>query len=183
MSVSSWIQRHPLLAFVCIAFGWTWSWDTIFFALGLWGTIPITIPRVWGPAMAAFVVIWASEIPLLGWIRRRLDWRVAPAFFLLAVLIPLFITNIEPVIEALGGGSLRYDPPAEINVAVAFTITLAANTFILGGTEELGWRGVLQPRLQQQMSVFTAGLVIGVMWWAWHVPLFFTGGIGEGPGA
>lgn len=177
MSPTSLIRKRPLLAFICVTFGWTWGWDTIFFALGLWDTVPVNAPRVWGPAIAAAVVIWASEISLREWFRRRLDWRVAPVFFVLALLIPLFITNVEPVVEALGGGTLVYDPPlaAEINIAFAFTITVLVQMFLLGGSEEIGWRGVVQPRLQQQMSVFTVGLVIGVVWWVWHLPLFFSG--------
>ena len=188
MSARGWIRSHRLLAFVCIAFGWTWSWDAIFFVLGWWGTIPVTVPRVWGPAIAAFVVIWASEIPLRRWIRRRLDWRVAPVFLMLAVLIPLFITNVQPVVEAIGGGSVVFElpgirtgstAPEEIPLIIGlFFVTIFVQTFLLGGTEEIGWRGVVQPRLQQQMSVFTAGLVIGVVWWAWHLPLVFTDATG-----
>ncbi|WP_275086357.1 CPBP family intramembrane glutamic endopeptidase [Natronorubrum halophilum] len=50
---------------------------------------------------------------------------------------------------------------------------LLANMLVLGGIEELGWRGFLQPRLQERTSVLTAGLLIGVLWWVWHLPLFF----------
>lgn len=180
MSAGGWIRSHRLLAFVCIAFGWTWGWDAIFFVLGLWETIPVSIPRVWGPAIAALVVIWASEIPLRRWIRRRLDWRVVPVFFLLALLIPLFITNVQPVVEAISGGTVVYDPPGDppeelYLLGILLLLTLLGQMFLLGGTEEIGWRGIMQPRLQQQVSVFTAGLVIGVVWWAWHLPLFFTG--------
>lgn len=171
MAGRGWIRRHALLAFGFIAFGWSWGLDVIFFAFGLWETTP-TSPRVWGPAIAAIVVIWASDIPLRTWARRRLNWRVAPGFFLLALLVPLFITNVQPIVEAIGSGALVYDFPAPVYFAGVFILV---NMFVLGGTEEIGWRGVAQPRLQKHMSVFTAGLTIGVVWWAWHLPLFFTG--------
>lgn len=172
MTARRWIQEHPLLAFILIVFGWTWAWDAVFIAFDLWGTVKVSIPRVWGPAIAAFVVIWASDVSLLRWLRRRLHWRLSPWFFLLALLVPLFITNVQPVVEALGGGSLTYRFPGSLYLAVVFIVI---NMFVLGGSEELGWRGVAQPRLQTQMSVFTAGLVIGVFWWVWHLPLFVTG--------
>ena len=172
MTYRSWIQEHPLLAFIFIAFGWTWAWDAVFIAFDLWGTVQVSIPRVWGPAIAAFVVIWASNVSLRRWLHRRLNWRVSTWLFLVALLIPLFITNVQPVVEALGGGSLVYAFPGPLYLAVLFIIV---NMFVLGGSEELGWRGVVQPRLQNQMSVFTTGLVIGVFWWAWHLPLFVTG--------
>lgn len=172
MFLRKWIREHVLLAFGLITFGWTWGWDAIFFAFDLWGTIPVSVPRVWGPAIAAVVVIWVSDIQLRRWVRQRLNWRISPWFFLVALLVPLFITNVQPVVEAIGGGSIVYDPPAAVYLMVVFVVI---NMFILGGTEEIGWRGVVQPRLQNRLSVFSTGLAIGVVWWAWHLPLFFSG--------
>lgn len=172
MLLRDWIRKRVLLAFGLIAFGWTWVWDAIFFAFDLWGTIPVSIPRVWGPAIAAIVVIWASEISLRRWVHRRLDWRVSPWLFLVALVVPLSITNAQPVVESIAGGSIVYDPPAAVSLMGVFVVI---NMFVLGGTEEIGWRGVVQPRLQNRLSVFSAGLAIGIVWWAWHLPLFFTG--------
>lgn len=172
MFLRDWIRKRVLLAFGLVAFGWTWSWDAIFFAFELWGTIPVSVPRVWGPAIAAVVVIWASEVSLREWVHRRLDWRISPWPFLVALLVPLSITNVQPVAEAIGGGTVVYDPPAVVYLMGVFVVV---NMFVLGGTEEIGWRGVVQPRLQNRLSVFTAGLAVGVVWWAWHLPLFFTG--------
>lgn len=172
MRLKRWMRRHTLAAFGLVAYGWTWTWDAIFFVFDLWDVIPVTLPRVWGPAIAAVVVIWASKIPLRTWARQRLTWRVPPRYLLVAVLIPIGITNVQPFIEAVGGGTVAYDPPAPIYGMAAFVV---ANMVLFGGTEELGWRGIAQPRLQQRLSVFTTGLVIGVAWWIWHFPLFFTG--------
>lgn len=172
MGLQEWIRRHALVAFGLVAFGWTWGWDATFFAFDLWDAIPISVPRVWGPAIAAVVVMWAGEASLREWVRRRLDWRVSPRYVLIALAVPTFITNVQPVVESLGGGSVVYDPPAAIYLLFAF---IAVNAVLLGGTEELGWRGVVQPRLQQRMSVFASGLVVGAVWLVWHLPLFFTG--------
>jgi len=38
--------------------------------------------------------------------------------------------------------------------------------------EEIGWRGVLLPQLMQRVSPLAASLVVGVVWYAWHVPLY-----------
>lgn len=180
MGARRWIGGRPVLAFVLIAFGWTWGWYAIYFAFDLWGLIPVAIPDVWGPAIGALVVVWAREVPVLEWLRRRLDWRVTPALFVLALAIPLVITNVQPFVEAIGGGTVVYDPPGELprelHLAIGLSVVFVlVQTFVLGGSEELGWRGVLQPRLQRRLSVFTTGLVIGVLWWAWHLPLFASG--------
>jgi CAAX protease family protein len=38
--------------------------------------------------------------------------------------------------------------------------------------EELGWTGYAQPRLRERYSVLTTGLIMGLLWAAWHFPLF-----------
>ena len=57
------------------------------------------------------------------------------------------------------------------NYAFAFGVTL----FLAGALEELGWRGFLQPRLQQRFSAVSASVFIGVVWGLWHVPMILAG--------
>lgn len=42
--------------------------------------------------------------------------------------------------------------------------------------EELGWRGYALDRLQANHSALGASLILGVVWSAWHLPLFFIEG-------
>ena len=42
--------------------------------------------------------------------------------------------------------------------------------------EELGWRGLALPLLQRHLNPAAAGLVLGLIWGAWHLPAFFVGG-------
>jgi len=41
-----------------------------------------------------------------------------------------------------------------------------------GGMEETGWRGMLQPALEEKMNFILATLITGVIWGVWHLPLF-----------
>jgi membrane protease YdiL (CAAX protease family) len=56
-------------------------------------------------------------------------------------------------------------------------LILAATLFstLMGGQagEELGWRGYALPRLAARIGFRWAGIVIGVVWAAWHLPLFY----------
>ena len=42
--------------------------------------------------------------------------------------------------------------------------------------EEIGWRGYLLDRLQLRWNALVASLVLGVVWWSWHLPLFMLPG-------
>lgn len=42
-----------------------------------------------------------------------------------------------------------------------------------GGFEEFGWRGVLQPKLEEKISFPLATIITGIIWAMWHLPLFF----------
>lgn len=52
------------------------------------------------------------------------------------------------------------------------------NYNLLGGPlfEEFGWRGFLQSRMQQVMPPWIAAICVGIMWAAWHLPLFLVQG-------
>lgn len=44
---------------------------------------------------------------------------------------------------------------------------------IIGGLEEVGWRGLMQPEMEKRLSPFLSTLIIGIVWSLWHLPLFF----------
>jgi membrane protease YdiL (CAAX protease family) len=51
------------------------------------------------------------------------------------------------------------------------------NYNLFGGPlfEEFGWRGFLQSQLQQVLPPWIAAICVGIMWAAWHLPLFLVG--------
>jgi membrane protease YdiL (CAAX protease family) len=52
---------------------------------------------------------------------------------------------------------------------------------IVGIGEEVGWRGWLLPQLQKRFSPLSSSLILGLVWGAWHFPLFVIGAYPGGP--
>jgi membrane protease YdiL (CAAX protease family) len=63
--------------------------------------------------------------------------------------------------------------------ALGLTFVVLALTDGLG--EEPAWRGYLLPRLLVHRGPVLASLIVGLIWWLWHLPLVWTeGGAMEG---
>lgn len=59
-----------------------------------------------------------------------------------------------------------------LGAAATYAVT---NTPFMLLTEELGWRGFAQPRLQARRSALASAVIVGLLWSPWHLPLFLTG--------
>jgi membrane protease YdiL (CAAX protease family) len=51
-----------------------------------------------------------------------------------------------------------------------------AMALFIGPIEEFGWRGLALPLLQRRFSPFWAGLILGGIGGAWHIPSFLISG-------
>jgi membrane protease YdiL (CAAX protease family) len=104
--------------------------------------------------------LWAR---LFLW-RVNWKWWVAavlgqPALLVLAaVTLNLFSkdTTISP------------EPLASVGAFIVNVVMLLIAT--LG--EEIGWRGVALPGLQQQNSAFKSSAILGLLWGIWHIPFW-----------
>ncbi len=134
-----------------------------------------------GPSLIALIFVFRTFNPE----ERRVFWgrvvnpcRVKPAWWIISlVVIPMFMFLGAWVNTLLGGTAPQMDyfnllktRPAEIPV---FLIMM-----MIGGplAEELGWRGILLKTFQKKWSVPVSTLVLFLIWWLWHLPLFFLQG-------
>jgi membrane protease YdiL (CAAX protease family) len=118
-------------------------------------------------------------------VRRLLSglshWRVGGRWWAAAALVqPALVIVIGLLYNALGGQPRVAGEPlsAAVFAIQAFFLLLAT----LG--EEIGWRGVALPGLQQRHGPLAASLVLGLLWAAWHLPFWLLiGNLEEfGPG-
>ena len=166
-------RRHQIASFLGLAFAWTWSVWLVGIALGYGGTRWIQVVGAWGPLLSAAVVTTATG-DVRAWATQLVPERdLGLRWYALAVLVPFALTQAGSLVGWLLGVPIAFVDPTR--VLGAFLLTL----FVSGALEEFGWRGFLQPYLQQRRSAVTAALLVGFVWWLWHVPLLI-GGVGAG---
>ncbi|MBD1364845.1 CPBP family intramembrane metalloprotease [Mucilaginibacter sp. ZT4R22] len=133
------------------------------------------IPVVFGPAIAAIIVTYATLgaaglkalfSRLTPYIEHIIWWFGLP-------FAGLAITAIAFVVGGFTFGELV--AMATSVSPMVLTMHLAGSIVIIGLGEELGWRGWLLPKLAQTRTLKNATILVFITWALWHLPLFFAG--------
>jgi uncharacterized protein len=104
---------------------------------------------------------------------RVLQWRVSVRWYILAIGYFLAIRlSVVVADRAIAGAwpSLQQIPWYVFLPGIVFSTPAQAG-------EEIGWRGYALPRLGARFGFARASLIVGVVWGAWHAPLFFVPGL------
>ncbi|MGI3184758.1 CPBP family intramembrane glutamic endopeptidase [Nioella aestuarii] len=126
--------------------------------------LPVWLLAVWGPSLAA-IVLTARSGELADLLARVVMLSGVPAPVWAMAFSP--VAALALVVHRHGG-----IPQAHVltNGVIAKLVLLNLVLGPLG--EELGWRGVLQPELADQVGWVAGSLVVGAIWFAWHLPLW-----------
>lgn len=167
-------EDRPLWIYFCLAFGITWGVGGL--AL-LAGDIrrasplhPLHYIAAFGPSISGIVMAASTG----GWpgVRQVLA-RLVPR----RLSLPWYLAVLTgfPALNILAARFLAPDFPARLpawpQMLSLLPITLLTDTGPLG--EEFGWRGFALPRMLKRGRPLAAALILGVIWWAWHLPTFF----------
>ncbi|MGY1436753.1 CPBP family intramembrane glutamic endopeptidase [Streptomyces reniochalinae] len=176
-------HRGDLGLFVALAFGLSWaSWGA---AMGLGGsamTPPTALPYLFGafgPLIAALVVR----------VRRRRRGEPVPEHAVrfrsrALAWLPLFLVATSATVlgaallaQAAGGPALSLDGARDVMADAGGPAAFLVSMIVSGPlSEEPGWRGTAYPRMRASMGRLQVGLLLGVVWSVWHLPLFFIDG-------
>ena len=178
-------RRYELVGYFGLCFAIAWA---VWIPAGILapGSSALVIPGAWAPTIAAVLITWIMEgrSGLSVLFRGLWKWRVKVRYYLFAVFGMLSVGLLSVGIHVLLGGSppdpfeiaTRFGLPVEqAYLLIAFSPIIFLTTVFVGGpiAEELGWRGYAQPRMQTRIGAGWAGLVIGLIWSLWHLPLFY----------
>jgi membrane protease YdiL (CAAX protease family) len=144
-----------------------------------WG-IPFLLGG-FGPSAAGVILThrYANKLERREFCRRAVSFRrISLGWYLFIFLIFPALFALSLAVNAMLG---RPMPPFETLATIAERPVALVGLLIIGIiagpiSEELGWRGYAQDRLQMSWSVLVSTLILAVFWWGWHLPLFFIDG-------
>ncbi len=173
------MNRAMLPVFFGIAFLLNWGlWAVAIFTPQITNQPYFYVVGGCAPTIAAlFVVLWIYGPQGLGrFLARLLRWNIGIWWYL--GLIALFVGMdlcVRTVTYLTGGAGAV--PAIDYSLSMALPLALlnlVATTGPLG--EEFGWRGLALPLMQRRHSPQAAGLILGCIWGAWHIPAFLFAG-------
>jgi CAAX protease family protein len=185
-TMKAFLTRHSVATYFALAFAV--SWAGVLLVVGP-GGIPGTVERFMtvGPVMYLAMLAGPSVAGLLmtglvsgraGFrelLARLLKWRVGVRWYAVALLTaPLLVTAVSLALSLLSPEFL----PAIFTTGDKAPLLLSglAAGLIVGIFEELGWTGFAIPRMRRRYGVLSTGLLVGVLWGAWHFIMFWEPG-------
>lgn len=118
---------------------------------------------LWG----SIVAIWYYEIDLKKIIKDFFNIQTSYKHYLLA----FFLIILDFSFLFFGGKIVQFIWYLPILMFFKF--------IIFGGLEEIGWRYVFQPILQEKFHYFQATILTFIMWSIWHLLFFYIDGSGS----
>ena len=182
MTIMAFIKRHAVLLYFVLTFAISYGGILIVAGPGAFlGTAEegdvldpsLYLAMLLGPSIAGILLtgLVDGRAGLRELLSRLLRWRVGARWYAVALLTyPLTMTAM---LGALALISPQVLPGAFITADnVTLLLTGIVVGMVTGFFEELGWTGFAIPRLRLRYGVVLTGLIVGLLWGAWHYPLF-----------
>jgi membrane protease YdiL (CAAX protease family) len=179
------LARHPVATYFVLTFLISWGGLLVVLGPGAFtgatapteGLLPLVYLAMFaGPSVAGILMTGLVD-GRAGFhvVRSRLlKWRVDVRWYVVALLTaPLVVTAVLLPLSLSSAGFLPAVFASDDKVSL-LAIGLAAG-LMTGLCEELGWTGFVIPRLRLRYGALTTGLIVGLLWGAWHFPLFSGG--------
>ena len=171
----------PWLFFV-LAYAFTWLVLLACYLLGRVGAPLVAFVAVaqFGPSLAAFGLTIRSG----GWpaaarlARRALQFRIPLPWLATTLLLPAVLAAVAFYLNTALGNPAPKTPLLAQPIAIVPTFLFI---LLLQGPvpEEFGWRGYALDRLQARWPALASSVILGLIWGAWHLPLFFLPGVSQ----
>jgi membrane protease YdiL (CAAX protease family) len=179
ITIKAFIKNHPVLTYYALVFAISWGGFLLVGGPGIlagtsWQTDPqfqiAVLAMLAGPPVAGILltVLVSGKEGLHELFSRLLKGRVSARWYAVTLLIAPLLQ--AAVLLALSLFSPKFLPAIITTGDKAILLLSGIAVGLIGGlVEELGWTGFVIPRLRLRHGVFTIGLVVGILWGAWHL--------------
>jgi membrane protease YdiL (CAAX protease family) len=185
--IKAFIKRHPVLTYFVLTFVISWGLVLLVIGgpVGIPGTpeqttelLPIVVlVMLVGPFVAGILLtgLVYGRAGFREFLSRLLRWRVGVRWYAVAILT-------TPVLATAALLALLPTSPVFIPgiVASGNKASLLLSGIVAGMSagifEESGWTGFAIPELRRRHGVLATGLIVGLLWGAWHYLVAFWGG-------
>lgn len=181
-------QNRPLLEFFVLTFVLSWlGWVPT----ALWGKqifssvwlVPFLLGG-FGPSAAGVIQLYRTRgrRERKEFWRRLLDARRISLSWYLGIFLgfPAALAAAVGIHRLLGGRMPALDQIQTLVEQPVMLVGLVVGGLLTGPlSEELGWRGFALDELLKNRSPLEASLITAPIWWAWHLPLFWTAGTSQ----
>ena len=180
---------RPKLAAPWIYFVATYVWSCIFGGIAILMDVSmetaaglgLVLLAVTGPMVTgiAFTYLTRDKAGRRDYWKRVIDFKRIPArWYLVIFLFVPALNSLAALLDVMTGGSGATWGEAALNFisdpsSIILSILFAS---LIPFIEELGWRGYVLDRLQENRSALASSLILGVVWSVWHLPTFFIRG-------
>jgi membrane protease YdiL (CAAX protease family) len=122
------------------------------------------------PTIASYIVIKLKDknTKFKDWLVNIFDFKHNIFSYILVVVFSVLFILPQCLICGYQTGAPLY--------TILFMIPIM---LFGGGLEEAGWRYILQPELEKKYNFVISTLIVSVIWWLWHLPLFYIQGVGQ----
>ncbi len=189
-SLARWLKAHDLLAYFVLTFLISWgTWIPMILTLpvldiqyfGTGGMLLMLLGQ-WGPALSAVLIAALTRgKPGLKELFGRLKYRRGSARWFLtagvlwtAIALAASLWQAQATNQAL---TIHWNQWSRI-----ISLLINALPLFFWGCEEMGWRGFALPRLLDRWNALISSVILGLLWGAWHLPMFLWNIKGLNPG-
>lgn len=134
-----------------------------------WLYIPYLLGGL-SPTIASFIVLKQNKV-ITGfkeWIKNVFDFKHNLWSYIIVVLFAIIFILPQCLISGYEKGAPLF--------AIIFMVPMM---LFCGGLEEAGWRYILQPELEKKCNFLISTIIVSVIWWLWHLPLFHIQGVAQ----
>lgn len=124
----------------------------------------------WSPTIASFLALKNNNrvTNFKDWLKNVFDFKHNIFSYLMVIILGILFILPQCLISG-------YE-----SVVPLFAIIVMIPMMLLGGgLEEAGWRYILQPQLEKKYKFAISTIIVSIIWWLWHLPLFYIQGVSQ----